>query len=53
MKTLDVNQEQLHKMKSHPGFIAALDQRRKSRIADLYVRFIPFKTEYQTPGQLL
>ena len=26
MKTLDVNQEQLQKMKSHPGFIAALDQ---------------------------
>jgi fructose-bisphosphate aldolase class I len=26
MKTLDVNPEQLQKMKSHPGFIAALDQ---------------------------
>ena len=26
MKTLDVNQEQLQKMKFHPGFIAALDQ---------------------------
>jgi fructose-bisphosphate aldolase, class I len=26
MKTLDVNQEQVQKMKSHPGFIAALDQ---------------------------
>src|SRR4029077_5919337 len=26
MKSLNVNQEQLHKMKSHPGFIAALDQ---------------------------
>jgi fructose-bisphosphate aldolase, class I len=26
MKTLGVNQEQLQKMKSHPGFIAALDQ---------------------------
>jgi fructose-bisphosphate aldolase class I len=26
MKSLDLNQEQLQKMKSHPGFIAALDQ---------------------------
>jgi fructose-bisphosphate aldolase class I len=26
MKGLDVNQEQLQKIKSHPGFIAALDQ---------------------------
>lgn len=26
MTTLDLNQEQLEKMKSHPGFIAALDQ---------------------------
>jgi fructose-bisphosphate aldolase class I len=26
MKTLDVNQEQMKKMKTHPGFIAALDQ---------------------------
>ena len=26
MKTPDVNQEELQKMKSHPGFIAALDQ---------------------------
>ena len=26
MKSLDVNEEQLQKMKSHPGFIAALDQ---------------------------
>ena len=26
MKNLDVNQEQLQKIKSHPGFIAALDQ---------------------------
>ena len=26
MKPLDVNQDQLQKIKSHPGFIAALDQ---------------------------
>ena len=26
MKTIDINKEQLQKMKSHPGFIAALDQ---------------------------
>src|SRR5947208_13196920 len=26
MKSLDVNEEQLQKMKTHPGFIAALDQ---------------------------
>src|SRR6266702_6261912 len=26
MKSLDVNEEQLQKMKAHPGFIAALDQ---------------------------
>jgi len=26
MKSIDLNQEQLQKMKSHPGFIAALDQ---------------------------
>ena len=26
MKTIDVNEEQLQKMKAHPGFIAALDQ---------------------------
>jgi fructose-bisphosphate aldolase class I len=26
MKTVEVNEEQLQKMKSHPGFIAALDQ---------------------------
>jgi fructose-bisphosphate aldolase, class I len=26
MKTIDLNKEQLQKMKSHPGFIAALDQ---------------------------
>ena len=26
MKTIDVNQEQLHKIKNDPGFIAALDQ---------------------------
>jgi fructose-bisphosphate aldolase class I len=26
MKPLNVNQDQLQKIKSHPGFIAALDQ---------------------------
>ena len=26
MATLDINKEQLQKMKTHPGFIAALDQ---------------------------
>src|SRR5262245_35143063 len=26
MKSLDLNQEQLQKMRAHPGFIAALDQ---------------------------
>ena len=26
MTTLDINKEQLQKMKTHPGFIAALDQ---------------------------
>src|SRR5262249_35184184 len=26
MKSMDLNKEQLEKMKSHPGFIAALDQ---------------------------
>ncbi len=26
MKSLDLNEQQLQKMKSHPGFIAALDQ---------------------------
>src|SRR5204863_6500143 len=26
MKSIDLNQQQLQKMKTHPGFIAALDQ---------------------------
>src|SRR3954449_11911570 len=26
MKSMDLNEQQLQKMKSHPGFIAALDQ---------------------------
>ena len=26
MKSIDLNEEQLQKMKAHPGFIAALDQ---------------------------
>ena len=26
MKSIDLNEEQLQKMKTHPGFIAALDQ---------------------------
>jgi fructose-bisphosphate aldolase class I len=26
MKSIDLNEQQMHKMKSHPGFIAALDQ---------------------------
>ena len=26
MKSIDLNEQQLQKMKSHPGFIAALDQ---------------------------
>ncbi len=26
MTTLDINKEQLQKMKTHPGFVAALDQ---------------------------
>ncbi len=31
MKSLGLNEEQLQKMKSHPGFIAALDQSGGSR----------------------
>ena len=30
-----------------------MNDQRKSHFADLYVRFIPFETEYQTSGQLL